>query len=177
MHLATLDRRTRALADLGCRAMYRQSLEQHVTSAIRQHWSAGFIGHSVRQARAVGWIIEHVAARLRCHPSRFAGRRHITLLPKWPRAYFPEDERGLRRVNLRRLGPETLRATDFATRVLFGKSLEQYARDLAVAGRPLVYKELDALVRVGWRAERDALHRLDGPLNDESIVGGSGRGG
>ena len=100
---------------------------------------------------------------MRCHPSRLARRRDLWLLPEWPRNYYPEDECGRRRVNLRRLGAETIRVTDFAAHILFGKSLEQYARDLAVTGRPLIHKELDVLIRVGWRAERDALHRFDGP--------------
>lgn len=70
-----LDRRTRALADLGCRAMYRQSLQQHLTSAKRKHWSAGLIDHSVRDARAVGWIVEHTAARSASRSSSHATSR------------------------------------------------------------------------------------------------------
>lgn len=125
MDIVRLDGRTRALGDLGCCTMYRQSLQQHLTWAKRKHWSAGFIDHSVGQARAVGWIIEHMTAGMHCHPPRFARLRHLTLLPQWPRNYYPQDESGQRRVNLRRLGPETLRVTDFATRILFGTSLEE----------------------------------------------------
>lgn len=177
LNIATLDRRARALADLGSCAMYRQSLRRLLASAKRANWSAGLIDHNVRQARAFGWIIEHIVGRMGCHPSRLARRRDLWFLSQCPRNYYPGDESGRRRVNLRRLGPETLRLTEFATHILFGKSLEQYARDLARTGRPLVYKELDALVRVGWRAERDACISLNEPLSDERIVGGSGGGG
>lgn len=122
MDIATLDRRARALVDLGCRASHGESLKKHLSRARREHWSAWFTDYTIRDARWTGWLIEHIAARMRRTPeSLMAQRCPCFLLPQWPHGYAPYEPRWRRRrVNLERLDVETLRVADRATGILFG---------------------------------------------------------